>query len=130
MPVKQVGGSVAPRNAGMNSAGANTIGRDLFIKGEISGVEELVIEGRVEGSIRIKSHLHVTESAVLVADIQAETVVIDGEVRGNIVAAGRVEVSPSARVIGDIQATSVRVADGARFKGAIDMEVPVPRELV
>lgn len=108
--------------------GGNTIGRDIFIKGDISGNEELVVEGRIEGSVNLRNHLLVTEGAVLVADVSAETITVHGEVRGNLTALSRIDIFATARVLGDIRAPQVYLADGARFRGSIDMEVPVPRE--
>lgn len=108
--------------------GGNTIGQDIFIKGDISGSEELIVEGRIEGSITLRNHLLVTEGAVLVADIQADAVTIHGEVRGNITATNRIDIQPSARVMGDLRAPNVYLAAGARLRGSVEMEVPIPRE--
>ncbi|MFM7202917.1 MAG: polymer-forming cytoskeletal protein [Myxococcota bacterium] len=108
--------------------GGNTIGRDIYIKGEVTGSEELVVEGQIEGAVHLRNHLLIAEGAVIVADVNADAITVHGEVRGNLVASNRVDILASARVSGDVKAPQVYLADGARFKGAIEMEVPVPRE--
>jgi cytoskeletal protein CcmA (bactofilin family) len=100
---------------------AGVIGRGLFIKGELHGEENLVIEGRVEGVITLKKHLVIERTGVILADVNTENITIKGEVRGNLTAAQKVEVHADARVIGDITAPRVVIADGATFKGHIEM---------
>ena len=100
---------------------AGIIGQGLFIKGELHGEEDLVIEGRVEGEITLKKQLIIEETGVVLADIQTENIVIKGEMRGNMTATERVWIFCDARVIGDIKAPRVVIDDGAHFKGNIDM---------
>jgi cytoskeletal protein CcmA (bactofilin family) len=105
--------------ADMDTAGV--IGRGLFIKGELHGEEDLIIEGRVEGEISLKKHLVIESTGVILADIQTENITIKGEMRGNMTATDKVEIHANARVVGDITAPRVVIEDGARFKGRIDM---------
>lgn len=109
---------------------AGVIGRGLFIKGELHGEENLVIEGRVEGVITLKKHLVIEQGGIILADITTENITIKGEMRGNMTATQKVEIHADARVVGDITAPRVVIADGASFKGHIEMtsggEKPAP----
>ena len=100
---------------------AGVIGRGLYIKGELHGEEDLIIEGRVEGEITLKKHLVIETSGVVLADIHTENITIKGEMRGNMNATEKVEIHSSAQVVGDVQAPRVVIEDGASFKGHIDM---------
>lgn len=103
---------------------ANTIiGSSIVIDGEISGEEDLVIQGTVKGKIVLKQNLLVENSGVVEADIQTANVTISGQVTGNIVAGERVELRADGRMVGDIKAPRILIADGATFKGNVDMDV-------
>jgi len=103
---------------------ANTIiGSSIVIDGEISGDEDLVIQGTVKGKISLKESLYVESSGVVLADIDTQNVEIAGRVTGNIVASDKVELKTACRVIGDIKAPRILIADGAAFKGNVDMDV-------
>jgi cytoskeletal protein CcmA (bactofilin family) len=103
---------------------ANTvIGSTIVIDGEISGDEDLVIQGTVKGRIALKEHLTVEQSGTVEADIQTQTVQISGQVTGNIQASEKVELSSGGRMVGDIKAPRILIADGAIFKGNVDMDV-------
>jgi cytoskeletal protein CcmA (bactofilin family) len=103
---------------------ANTIiGSSIVIDGEISGEEDLVIQGTVKGKILLKQNLLVENSGVVEADIQTANVTISGQVTGNIVASERVELRTDGRMVGDIKAPRILIADGATFKGNVDMDV-------
>jgi len=98
------------------------VGKSVQIKGELTGNEDLVIEGSVEGHIRLAKHkLTIGANARIKAEVTAKTVLVLGEVTGNIVAEDMVDISASGSVQGDITAPRVSIADGARFNGAIDM---------
>jgi cytoskeletal protein CcmA (bactofilin family) len=99
------------------------IGQSIHIKGELTGNEDLTIEGKVEGKINLKDHnLTIGANGRITAEIQAKTVMVVGEVVGNIVADDKVEVAASGTMRGDISAPRVVLADGAKFKGTIDMD--------
>ncbi len=103
---------------------ANTvIGSSIVIDGEISGDEDLVIQGTVKGRISLKESLRVEGSGVVEADIETQNVEIGGRVTGNITASARVELRADCRVVGDIKAPRILIADGASFKGNVDMDV-------
>jgi cytoskeletal protein CcmA (bactofilin family) len=99
------------------------IGQSVQIKGELSGNEDLTIDGRVDGKILLRDHnLTIGANGRITAEIQAKTVIVVGEVVGNITATDKVEVAPTGQVQGDLRAPRVVLADGSRFKGSIDME--------
>jgi cytoskeletal protein CcmA (bactofilin family) len=100
---------------------AGVIAPGLFLKGELRGEDDLIIEGRVEGQITLQKHLTVEASGVVIADVSTESFTIKGEIRGNLTARDRVELDKSARVVGNITAPRVVIADGAKFKGHIEM---------
>jgi cytoskeletal protein CcmA (bactofilin family) len=105
-------------------SGAHTvIGSSILIDGEISGDEDLVIQGTVKGKISLKESLFVEGSGVIEADIETANVEVSGQVTGNIVASEKVELKTDCKVVGDIRAPRILIADGAVFKGNVDMEV-------
>jgi len=99
------------------------IGQSVQIKGELSGNEDLTIEGQVDGKIVLQDHnLTIGANGRITAEIRAKNVAVLGQVIGNIIADDKVELAATGSVQGDIRAPRVAVADGARFKGSIDME--------
>ena len=99
------------------------IGQSIQIKGDLTGNEDLTIEGKVDGKISLKDHnLTIGANGRITADIHAKAVVVVGEVVGNITADDKVEVTATGSMKGDITAPHVVLADGARFKGSVDME--------
>jgi cytoskeletal protein CcmA (bactofilin family) len=99
------------------------IGQSIHIKGELTGNEDLTIEGKVEGKVFLKDHnLTIGANGKIVAEIQAKTVMILGEVTGNINADDKVEVAATGTMRGDIHSPRVVLADGGKFKGSIDMD--------
>lgn len=99
------------------------IGQSIQIKGELTGNEDLTIEGKVDGKVDLKDHnLTIGSNGRIEAQISAKTVVIIGEVVGDITAQDKVEVAASGSLKGNVVAPRVVLADGARFKGSIDMD--------
>jgi len=99
------------------------IGKSVVVKGELSGSEDLTIDGVVEGTIELKQNvLTIGSSGRIKAQITAKAVVVQGEVHGNITAAERVEVRETGSVDGDVVAPRVAISDGAHFRGSIDMQ--------
>jgi cytoskeletal protein CcmA (bactofilin family) len=102
---------------------ANTvIGSTIVIDGEITGDEDLVVQGTVKGRVSLSQNLYVEEGGVLEANVETATVTIQGTVTGDIVASERAELKSNCRVVGDIRAPRILIADGASFKGNVDME--------
>ncbi len=99
------------------------IGQSVQIKGELTGNEDLTIEGLVDGKIMVKDHsLTIGANGRISAEVHAKTVVVVGTISGNITADDKVEIAPSGTVNGDIRAPRVSISDGAKFKGSIDMD--------
>lgn len=102
-----------------------TIGPSIFIKGDLSGEEDLVIEGRVEGKVDLKqNNVTVGKNGRVKADIFGRVVTIEGEVDGNVFAREQAILRQSGAIRGNITAPRVILEDGSRFKGSIDMEAP------
>jgi cytoskeletal protein CcmA (bactofilin family) len=102
-----------------------TIGKGLFIKGEITGSESLFIDGKVEGSINIPGNrVTVGRNGQVAANINAREIVVLGKVRGNISATDRVDIRAEGALTGDVAAARISIEDGAFFKGGIDIRKP------
>ena len=102
-------------------AGPCVIGTKTTVKGEISGDEEILVEGTVEGQIKINKDLRVGPGGVVKATVDAQSVVVSGELIGDCHAAHRVEIQATGRLTGNIRAPRVVIAEGAVFKGNSDM---------
>lgn len=99
-----------------------TIGRSITIRGDVSGDEDLLIQGRVEGSINLKANsVTIGGNGEVVASVVAKIVMIEGRVEGNINGGEQVVLRTSAIVKGDIRAPRVVLESGARFRGLVDM---------
>ena len=100
-----------------------TIGPSIFIKGDLTGDEDLVIEGRVEGKVDLKqNNVTVGRNGRVRADVFGRIVTIEGEVDGNVFAQEQAILRQSGAIRGNIAAPRVILEDGSRFKGSIDME--------
>lgn len=111
-----------------NNADTCVIGQGIVINGRLTGDEDLIVEGRIEGTVTLNNHLIVERTGSLVADIQVVELTVRGAITGNINASEVVSILTDATVIGDITAPRVIIEDGARFKGNIEMEVALPDE--
>jgi len=112
-----------PRRNQPTAGGRAVIGPSIRINGDLTGEEDLVIEGRVEGKVDLKQQtVTVGQSGRVKADIFARTITVEGEVRGNLVADEQITVRRTGQVQGNLTAPRVSLEDGAKFKGSIDME--------
>ena len=99
------------------------IGKSVVIKGELSGSEDLTIEGQVDGKIELLAeHTDHRAERQIKAQVFAKSVVILGEVTGNVTASEKVDIRDNGSVDGDIAAPRVAIAEGAHFRGSIDMQ--------
>ncbi|HMH50067.1 MAG TPA: polymer-forming cytoskeletal protein [Candidatus Acidoferrum sp.] len=109
-----------------------SIGKSIVINGELSGSEDLTIEGRVDGKIELRNHvLTVGSNGRITAQVAAKSIVVLGHVTGNLSATEKVDIRESGSVEGDIVAPRVAIADGSHFRGSIDMqrtELPVAKD--
>jgi cytoskeletal protein CcmA (bactofilin family) len=104
------------------------IGKTIVICGEVKGSEDLILDGRVEGTVTLsESRLTIGPNANIAADLCAKDVLILGHVQGNVVASGRVELRAGCVVEGDIRALRLAVEDNAIFRGKVDLTQAVPK---
>jgi len=102
-----------------------TIGKSLFIKGEITGSESLYIDGKIEGTINLPGNrLTVGRNGQVNAAITAREIVVLGKVKGNVSATDRVDIRAEGALTGDVSAARISIEDGAFFKGGIDIKKP------
>jgi len=105
------------------------IGKSVVVKGELSGSEDLYLDGEVEGSIELRSHsLTIGPNGRVRANVSAKEVVIHGKVEGNIRGTERVELRKTAVLNGDIGTQRIVIEDGAFFKGSIDIQKPEAKQ--
>jgi cytoskeletal protein CcmA (bactofilin family) len=99
------------------------IGKSVVIKGELNGSEDLTIEGHVEGKIELKDHvLTIGPNGRIKAQVLAKSVIVLGEVNGNVTATEKVDIRDGGSVDGDIISPRVAIAEGAHFRGTVDMQ--------
>ena len=103
-------------------------GSSLFLKGQLSGEEDLVIEGHFQGKIDLANHnILVTEGGNVEAEIRVNNISIKGSVTGNITASGKVFISEEGQLKGDISAPTISIMEGARFLGSVKMGKEIER---
>jgi cytoskeletal protein CcmA (bactofilin family) len=116
-----------PVRDGARSSEIATIGKSVVVKGELSGSEDLVVDGEVEGSIALRGQsLTIGPNGRVRANVEARNVILHGRVDGDIHASERVELRKSASLSGDITTARISIEDGAFFKGTIDIQKPEP----
>src|SRR5262249_12049299 len=99
------------------------IGKSVVIKGELNGSEDLTIEGHVEGTIQLRDHvLTIGPNGRIKAQVFAKAVIVLGEVTGNVTASDKVDIRDNGSVDGDIVSPRVAIAEGAHFRGSVDMQ--------
>jgi cytoskeletal protein CcmA (bactofilin family) len=103
---------------------ANTIiGQGMTIEGELSSDEEVVVQGTLRGKLSAKEGVIIEQGGVVDADVIGGPMSIAGSITGNIQSTDRVDLQTGARVVGNVKATRITIADGAQFKGNVDMDV-------
>ncbi len=113
----------APKSSDPYKADVGHIGKSVQIRGELTGSEDLYLDGEVEGTIDLRDHsLIIGPNGKIKAAITARDLVVHGKVEGNITAAGRVELRKSCTLVGDVSTQRIVIEDGAFFKGAIDIK--------
>ena len=99
------------------------VGKSVVIKGELNGSEDLTIEGQVDGKIELRQHvLTIGPNGKIKAEVFAKSVIVLGTVTGNITATEKVNIQENGSVDGDITAPRIAIAEGAHFRGSIDMQ--------
>jgi cytoskeletal protein CcmA (bactofilin family) len=101
---------------------ATVIGQGIVIEGDISSDEAVVVAGTVRGKLTVDGPVTVEPGALVEADIGASTLSVGGHVTGNVTATERVDLLHGGRLVGDVKASRLTIADGAVFKGNVDMD--------
>lgn len=102
---------------------ATIIGNGLTIEGEITSDEDVEVGGTLRGRLSAEGAVSVDGGAVVEADITAASLQVGGTVTGNVSASDRVDLLAGGRLVGDVKAARLTIADGAQFKGNVDMDV-------
>jgi len=102
---------------------STVIGAGITIEGEVTSDEDVVVHGTVRGKLSAKDGVTVEHGAVVEADVAGGPVHVAGQITGNITSSDRVDLQNGAKVVGNVKATRITIADGAQFKGNVDMDV-------
>jgi cytoskeletal protein CcmA (bactofilin family) len=127
-PQRTATGDASPEPARSAPAGARggqaaVIGPSIEIDGKLKGDEDLVVEGRIKGTVMLKQHtLTVGNQGRLDAEVYAHSILVDGTVHGDLYASERISIRKTARIEGNILAPRISLEDGAKFRGSIDMD--------
>lgn len=101
---------------------STVIGSTIVVDGEIVGDDDLVVLGTVKGKISVRDSVVVESGAVVEANVEASVITVEGSVTGDLRASDRADLRADSRVIGDISAPRIHIADGASFRGSVDMD--------
>lgn len=102
---------------------STVIGAGITIEGEVTTDEDVVVAGTLRGKLTAKDAVTIEHGATVEADVSGASLVVAGSLTGNVTAAERVDLQQGARMIGNVKAARVTIADGAQFKGNVDMDV-------
>ena len=102
---------------------STVIGAGITIEGEVTTDEDVVVAGTLRGKLSAKEGVTIEHGATVEADVVGGSLVVSGSLTGNVTAAERVDLQQGSRVIGNVKAARVTIADGAQFKGNVDMDV-------
>ena len=117
-----------PRDGAPAAPAFTFFGPNVTIDGKVSGNETVLIEGTVRGEINLAGELRIGTQARIEAKVHAKNITVEGKITGDITADDRVELIASATVDGNIKAPKIIVAEGARFRGSVDMGSARPKE--
>ena len=99
------------------------IGEGITIEGELSSDEDVVVRGHVRGKLIAREGVVVEAGATVEADVSGGTMTISGSITGNVNSTDRVDLQAGAKLVGNVKAARITIADGAQFKGSVDMDV-------
>ncbi|SRR5271155_4752853 len=102
---------------------STVIGAGITIEGEITSDEDVVVAGTIRGKLTAKDSVTIEHGALVEADVSGGAFIVAGSVTGNISSTDRVDLQSGAKVVGNVKATRITIADGAQFKGNVDMDV-------
>jgi cytoskeletal protein CcmA (bactofilin family) len=117
-----------PARSFEQSSSLMRIGNTVTIKGDLTAAENMVIYGRLEGTITVADHtLTIGKGATIKADVKAHSLVVEGHITGNVETAEQLEISPDGVILGDVRTPSLVIRDGATLRGSVDMDATRPR---
>ena len=102
---------------------STVIGAGITVEGDITTDEDLVVAGTVRGKVSAKDSVSIEHGATVEADVTGGSLTVAGALTGNVTVGERVDLQSGSRVIGNVKAARVTIADGAQFKGNVDMDV-------
>jgi cytoskeletal protein CcmA (bactofilin family) len=102
---------------------STVIGEGLSIEGDLTSDEEVVVHGSVRGKLTTTDAVSIGATGVVQADVSGSSISIGGNVTGDVTAGERVDLQAGGRLVGDVKAARFTIADGASFKGNVDMEM-------
>ena len=102
---------------------STVIGSGITIEGEVTSDEDIVVQGTVRGKLTAREAVTVESGAVVEADVIGGPLSVAGSITGNITSSDRVDLQTGAKVVGNVKASRITIADGAQFKGNVDMDV-------
>jgi len=102
---------------------STVIGAGISIDGEVTSDDDIVVQGTIRGKLSSKDSVTIEQGAVVEADVDGSTLTVAGAITGNISAQDRVDLQNGAKVVGNVRAARITIADGAQFKGNVDMDV-------
>jgi cytoskeletal protein CcmA (bactofilin family) len=102
---------------------STVIGAGITIEGEITSDDDVVVQGTVKGKLVSKEAVSIEQGATVEADVTGSSLTVAGAVTGNVNASDRVDLQTGAKVVGNVKAARITIADGAQFKGNVDMDV-------
>jgi len=102
---------------------STVVGEGLVIEGNLSSREDVLVYGTLRGKLQSHEHVAVGSGGVVEADLSAQSVSIAGQLTGDVTAVDRVDIQPGGRLVGDVRAARLTIADGASFKGNVDMQM-------
>ena len=117
---------VQRRDTGTSQKETTYFGRNLKIKGRVSGNGNIIILGGLEGEFNLKGRLKIAQPAKIKGEVKADVISVDGNVKGSLVAKERVHLDKTARIEGKIDTPSLSITEGAHFDGEVTMSGRVP----
>ena len=106
---------------GKTTGTTSILSKKIKIEGDIQGDEDLRLEGHFKGTIKVVGDIHVGQSGVVEADVEADNIVIQGQITGNVLARKQLEIQSSGQLLGDCKAKSIDIREGALFEGRSSM---------
>jgi len=109
---------------GTATGSTSMLSKEVKLEGEIQGSENLQVEGRFKGTIKLAGDLYIGPTGVVNADIEADNVVVHGQINGNVLARKQLQIHSSGKLVGDCTAQSIDIKEGALFEGRSKMIRP------